>query len=66
MSVIEPANSRNINSAILENQQGVQNLNFEDKRLKWFERFTFDIEDPKQQLLYFGKGMADYGIFNEA
>lgn len=30
-----------------ENPQGVKNLNFEDNILKWLERFTFDIEDPK-------------------
>ena len=63
MSVLELSNSVNINSAMMTNQQGVQNLNFEDRRLKWIERFTFDIEDSKQQSLYFEKRLADHGLF---
>ena len=53
MSVVESANLRNINSSMIANKQDVQNLNFEDKTLKRLEKFTFYIEDPKQQLLYF-------------
>ena len=48
----------------MTNQQGVQSVNFEDRRLKLSERFAIDIEDLKQQFLYFEKRLADHYIFN--
>ena len=39
-----------------------QFLNLSDSTLRWLKAFKFDIEDAKEQFLYFEERMADHGI----